>query len=264
MSATPPSAPSHAAALVGAFDARWNAHDEDGVVASFAPDAVVSTTPPMPGTPGVFEGTEQVRAFVRALLPGFHVDSTDARAAAGADALTWDSVVRADAFRALGLEAARCTAEARLRDGRVAAFRVTFAPETVAALSAAVVRRFLERGLGRGDLAVMRACVHEDVAWHGGSLGEVRGRDAFERFVAPFFTAFPDLSVVVDDLIAAGDRVAVRLTARGTHRGDFVGVAATGREVSWTDLIVYRVAAGQIAEEWAAIDVAAIRAGIGA
>ncbi|HEX6453232.1 MAG TPA: ester cyclase [Trebonia sp.] len=64
-------------------------------------------------------------------------------------------------------------------------------------------------------------------------------------------TAFPDLRIGIEDLIAEGDKVVLRLTFRGTHKGSFRGLAPTGRGVSFTAIRIYRVADGKITESWA-------------
>jgi steroid delta-isomerase-like uncharacterized protein len=63
--------------------------------------------------------------------------------------------------------------------------------------------------------------------------------------------AFPDLRIDIDDLIAEDDKVVARMTFHGTHRGPFRGIPATGRQVSFTAIRVYRVADGKIVESWA-------------
>jgi steroid delta-isomerase-like uncharacterized protein len=70
--------------------------------------------------------------------------------------------------------------------------------------------------------------------------------------------AFPDLEAHIDDIFGAGDRVAVRLTFRGTHAGEFLGVPATGRSVQYVSHEFYRVAGGLIAEEWICSDMATL------
>jgi len=67
-------------------------------------------------------------------------------------------------------------------------------------------------------------------------------------------TGFPDLHARIDDLVAEGDRVAARLTFRGTHQGEFLGVPATGRTVEYVSHEFYRFADGLVAEEWICSD----------
>jgi predicted ester cyclase len=79
-------------------------------------------------------------------------------------------------------------------------------------------------------------------------------RNELERLERQFVAAFPDAHHAIDDLIAEGDRVALRTTARATHRGDFEGIARTDRLVEFTGLVVYRIQSGKIAESWGEID----------
>jgi predicted ester cyclase len=62
--------------------------------------------------------------------------------------------------------------------------------------------------------------------------------------------AFPDVIVTEEDLILGRDKVVERSSARATHRGDFMGVAPTNRPVEWTEIHIYRLADGKIAEHW--------------
>jgi steroid delta-isomerase-like uncharacterized protein len=88
-----------------------------------------------------------------------------------------------------------------------------------------------------------------------GHLGAARmDRDELERLERQFSVAFPDAHHAIDDLIAEGDRVVLRTTARATHRGDFEGIAPTDRSVEFTGLVVYRIQNGRIAESWGEVD----------
>ena len=93
-----------------------------------------------------------------------------------------------------------------------------------------------------------------NLAWHGGPLGELRDLGSFQQLLSSLFTSFPDLQVEVNDAVAEGDRVATRMTMRGTHRGDFQGVPPTGKSVTGTGASTYRVVDGKIVEEWWHLD----------
>lgn len=66
--------------------------------------------------------------------------------------------------------------------------------------------------------------------------------------------AFPDLQVAIEDIIAEGDKVCVRLHETGTHRGEYRGLAPTGSKVSYTVAAIWRIADGKIAEGWIVYD----------
>lgn len=76
----------------------------------------------------------------------------------------------------------------------------------------------------------------------------------FEGLVASMFDAFPDMLHDVEDLVAEGDRVGVRATLRGTHRGPFRGLPASGNPVAIAVCALFRVADDKLVEEWAVID----------
>jgi steroid delta-isomerase-like uncharacterized protein len=78
----------------------------------------------------------------------------------------------------------------------------------------------------------------------------IRGRRGVHEFIAPVLEAFPDAHFTVEDLIAAGDRIVQRVTLRGTHQGELLGVEATGKPVAIWIFVISRMAGGKIAEEW--------------
>jgi predicted ester cyclase len=72
--------------------------------------------------------------------------------------------------------------------------------------------------------------------------------------VAMFRSAFPDIQFTLDHILAEGDRVAIRLTGRGTHRGVFMGIAPTGKQVSFGGMAFIRLQNGKFAERWGLSD----------
>ena len=82
-------------------------------------------------------------------------------------------------------------------------------------------------------------------------LGEQAvGPDGQKEIGRAVFAAFPDVHVTIDNVMADGNFVAERHTARGTHKGEFLGVAATGKKIHWTENHFYRVEDGLIQEVW--------------
>ncbi len=76
------------------------------------------------------------------------------------------------------------------------------------------------------------------------------GREANHRFWAGFFSALPDLTATMEDLVISGDRVVGRFVYRGTHAGEFMGIPATGRRVEMRSIDIWRVENGMFAEHW--------------
>ena len=79
-------------------------------------------------------------------------------------------------------------------------------------------------------------------------------RMELERLERSFAGAFVDTRYSIKDLIAESDRVVLRVETRATHHGEFQGIAATGRRVELTGIVIYRIRAGKIAETWAEMD----------
>lgn len=92
----------------------------------------------------------------------------------------------------------------------------------------------------------------------GDYVGHVGGTEMdvaeLERAEQAFASAFPDMQHSIDDLLAEDDRVVLRVTCRGTHRGEFQGIAPTHRRVEFTGIVIYRVAGHKIAESWGELD----------
>jgi steroid delta-isomerase-like uncharacterized protein len=100
---------------------------------------------------------------------------------------------------------------------------------------------------------------------------KARGREEFKAVLARLQRAFPDIQYRIDDAIVAGDKIVLRWEARGTHRGEYLGVAATGRPASYTGITMYELSGGRIARVWVAADLFSLlrrlregRAGAGA
>ena len=88
-----------------------------------------------------------------------------------------------------------------------------------------------------------------------GHLGDTQMDLAeIERVERAFASSFPDTQHFIDDVVAENDRVVLRVTSRGTHRGEFMGIAPTERRVEFTSIVIYRIAGSRIAESWGEID----------
>lgn len=105
----------------------------------------------------------------------------------------------------------------------------------------------------RGDFAAMAELVTKDHVLHGPAVrgaSVTRGPAEFEQRARAFRAAFPDLRFEIHELFAAGDRVVMRWTFRGTHEGAFLGVAPTKKQIAISGLILSRASGGKLAETW--------------
>jgi steroid delta-isomerase-like uncharacterized protein len=78
--------------------------------------------------------------------------------------------------------------------------------------------------------------------------------EELKQHVAAFEVAFPGYGIIVEDMIAEGDKVVVRGTMQGTHKGDLMGIPPTGKQVTMPVIIIYRIADGKIVEHWMLAD----------
>jgi steroid delta-isomerase-like uncharacterized protein len=113
--------------------------------------------------------------------------------------------------------------------------------------------------LNDGDLDACVELTSPDLIINLAELPEpLHGRDIWREGAAMFRRAFPDLHAEIEDIFGSGDRVAVRVSMSGTHRGEYLGIPATGRPVSYVSHEFYRVQDGLIAEEWICSDLAGL------
>lgn len=102
------------------------------------------------------------------------------------------------------------------------------------------------------DYTNLRRFYADDYVDHAPSeaRSKASGVDALMEVFAAVGAAFPDTRHTIHDLIAEGDRVALHVSATGTHTGEIYGIPATGARVTQTALVIYRLADGKIAERW--------------
>jgi len=116
-----------------------------------------------------------------------------------------------------------------------------------------LARRWFEDLFSRGDLDATNEILSADFVDHLTHEDE-RGHEELKLYVSIYRTAFPDIQDTVEDIVAEGDKVVVRWTSRGTQQGEFMGVAPTGRHVTFTGMRLFRIAENKIAESWVNID----------
>ncbi|ADB31110.1 protein of unknown function DUF1486 [Kribbella flavida DSM 17836] len=118
-----------------------------------------------------------------------------------------------------------------------------------------LIRRAYTTLEGGGDLEASVELLTENFIVNLPGLPEpVYGREVWKLGAQAMLDGFPDLQIDIEDMFAAGDKVAVRVGFRGTHRGQFQGVPATQRAVSFRSIELYRMEGDKIAEEWVSPD----------
>ena len=118
-----------------------------------------------------------------------------------------------------------------------------------------IVRRFIDemwnaRKLDIADELFAADCVTHQRRNGEDSAGSARSAESVKREATAWLTGFPDLEFVLEQMIAAGDRVLSLCMIRGTHTGAWMGIRPTGRKVRVPIMTIHRVADGKIAEDW--------------
>ena len=115
----------------------------------------------------------------------------------------------------------------------------------------AIFRRYVEEAWEKGNMEVADEVFADRYVSHqpDGSEEE-RGPEDVTLFLRQYREAFPDLRITIGDQIAEGDRVVTRWSSRGTHRGEFRGIAPTGNEMRLTGIGIFRFSDGKVVESW--------------
>lgn len=115
----------------------------------------------------------------------------------------------------------------------------------------ALIRRFFEEVYTRKNLAAIKEFIapnHIDHAATAASLPD--GLEGSRQAIGMMLKAFPDLHVTIEDMIAEGNKVVVRMTMHGTQQGAFGSIPPTGKQVAVSTIDIIRIEGGQIVEEW--------------
>lgn len=117
----------------------------------------------------------------------------------------------------------------------------------------ATIQTWIREAINGGNLAVVDELAHPDYVYRN-PTEELRGAEAVKGLFAAYRAGFPDFHVHVDERVADGDRIAQAFTLTGTHRGEFMGIPATGKAIKVHGVVISRFADGKIVEEWEVID----------
>lgn len=122
-----------------------------------------------------------------------------------------------------------------------------------------IVRRYREEFVGEGNLEMADALLSEEFLLNG----EKVDRESHKHTISLWKVGFPDLNFTIEELIVRNDRVLERWVARGTHRGDFFGISATGEEVEVMGMLLHRIKDDKITEIWEVMDMVGLLGQLG-
>ena len=117
----------------------------------------------------------------------------------------------------------------------------------------ALARRYVEEIVNQNKSEVADEIIASEYVYHGRGP-EGKGPEVVKEFVDMYRVAFPDIQLTIEDMIAEGDRVAVRLNATGTNTGPLGDTPPTGKPVNLAAIFIIRVAEGKVVEEWEVVD----------
>lgn len=118
----------------------------------------------------------------------------------------------------------------------------------------ATVRRVYDEVVNRGNMTLIEELWSPDYVNHAAAPGTPPTRDSLRAYFTALRTAFPDIHYRVDDTIAEGDKVVIRTTVTGTMKGDFSGMAASGKSASWEEIHITKFKDGKVASHWSLVD----------
>ena len=114
----------------------------------------------------------------------------------------------------------------------------------------ALTRRLIEEMFNKRNLGVIDEFASPNAVDHSAPPGTPPDPEGIKQMLGMFLNAFPDLNITIEDMIAEGDKVVGRITMSGTHRGEFMGVVPTGKQITLGLIDITRFADGKIVERW--------------
>lgn len=117
----------------------------------------------------------------------------------------------------------------------------------------ALVRRFVDY-INKDPFAPIDEFFAAGYTYHNSSMPHVKDLSTLKEFNTAAYSAFPDIRFTIEDMVAEGDKVVYRGSARGTHTGEFMGIASTAKRVTLTSIVISRIANGKFQEDWESLD----------
>jgi predicted ester cyclase len=118
----------------------------------------------------------------------------------------------------------------------------------------AIERRYLEEVWNKGNVALTDEFLTANYVYHGPGGLEVKGIEGMKQFTNGARIAFPDIHFTIEDMVAEGDIIMYRYTGRGTFTGEFMGIAPTGKKVTYAGFMQDHFEDNKIVETWELID----------
>ena len=123
----------------------------------------------------------------------------------------------------------------------------------------AIAREYVNRVFNGRDVEGARDYFTNDITFHALTVGTINGLDALVPVLGGLIGALSDIQAEVQEVIASGDQVALRQIVKAKHTGDLLGMPASGNQIQWDAVDIYRINDdGKISEQWAFEDFAAI------
>jgi steroid delta-isomerase-like uncharacterized protein len=129
----------------------------------------------------------------------------------------------------------------------------------------AVVRRMVDEVFNKGNLRLIDEIMAPDFVEHEQlPPGIPGGREGVKQLTASFRSSFPDFKATIEDILAEGDKVVIRMTWRGTQKGEFMGIPPSGKMVNFGVIDIIRIAGGKFVEHWGQMDMMGMMQQLGA
>ena len=118
----------------------------------------------------------------------------------------------------------------------------------------ALARRWMEEIWRKGNLSVVDEFLASNFVFNYAPPGVAPDREAYKQAMNMYRDACPDMYYDIKDMVAEGDKVVVRWVGRGTQKGEIMGIAPTGKEMTVTGISILHIVGGKIAQEWTEMD----------
>lgn len=240
-----------------------NAGDLEGALALFGANSVKVASPPPPNTSGIYQGIEGIQGL-EAYLIGNNAHITFVETQVRGNVITFRAHLTEDLFRMVGIYPIEFTGSAIVQNGVILTETWLMNERDAAMLDAALAEngnkalldRFYQEIWTEGKLEVIEEIISDEFIDH--FTGET-GREPLRNIVQLFHTAFPDLVVTYDNVVADGGLIVAEVSFTGTYAGgmgEIFGVpdSAIGKEITLTGIDYARIVNGQYVEGWGTHD----------